>query len=256
MNEEKWNASLIIRWHILLFVISMYCLHIDSTLHISTHLHWLHCAISHFIFSFLLNPFKILKWRWIEQCCLNVYLNADSVNFCQCCFAEDAGRWIKCEFNFLTVGLILTVLLHFIALDSVSRSEECFWTALHCFTTCQQLRESLSSEAEESPKRSWAGRLAAGICGAVSLQPVHAGPMCYRKPPPWHEQALTAVRSVLLPDRRRRGFWGPCHLTWNASSSSSSSQQRFESQIRSSSRESWRKRKLFSITYWMANYGK
>lgn len=112
--------------------------------------------------------------------------------------------------------------------------------SLRCFvvfTSCQQLCESLPSEAEESQKRSRVGRLAAGICAAVSLHPVHAGPTCYREPPPWHEQALTAVWSVLLPDRRRWGFWGLCHLTWNtssySSSSSSSSRRRFESQIRS-----------------------
>ncbi len=113
--------------------------------------------------------------------------------------------------GFSSVGLMLgthrpsqlsCTLLHV----TLSESEECFLKALHCFTTCHQLWDSLSSEAEESQKRSRAGRLAAGIFAAVSLRPVHAGPRCYRELLPWHEQALTAVRSVLLPDRRHWGF--------------------------------------------------
>lgn len=51
---------------------------------------------------------------------------------------------------------------------------------------------SARSEAEESQKRSRVGRLAAGICAALCR---HAGPTCYRKPPPWHEQVLTALQS-------------------------------------------------------------
>lgn len=136
----------------------------------------------------------------------------------------------------------------------MSSSEECFWTVLHCFTTCQQLCESLSSEAEESQKRSRLGRLAAGICGAVSLHPVHAGLTCYREPPPWHEQALTAVRAVLLPDRRRWGFWGPCHLKWNAASFLGVSKEVWTSD-HIEQQDNRKKRKVLSITYWMTIRG-
>lgn len=192
---------------------------------------------------------KQLEW---DLMCIQTLIQSFCHLFCRRC-----RTMIHLEADFFLSGFIL----------DTRRSPQLSWTLLHltlllrveersvfkqrgvCFTTCQRLWESLSSEAEESQKRSRVGRLAAGICGAVSLHPVHAGPTCYRELPPWHEQAPTAVRSVLLPDRRRRGFWGPCHLTWRTSSST---RRRFGSHIRSSRRESGPKRKVFSIIYWMA----
>lgn len=126
----------------------------------------------------------------------------------------------------------------------------------HCFSTCQQLAESLPSEAEESQKRSRRGRLAAGICGAVSPQPVHAGLACCCEPPPWHEQALTAVRSVLLPDRRRWGFED--RVISHGLLFLSSPRWRFESPIRSSGREKYLQllTELSTIRGCQVHYGK
>lgn len=108
--------------------------------------------------------------------------------------------------NFFTAGSVITQLFSSPVLYWDSPSV--FIRALRRFTTCQRPGESLllAQRQKNHRKGHEAGDWQLVFAVQSASKPVHAGLTCYCEPPPWHEQALTAVRSVLLPDRRRWGF--------------------------------------------------